>query len=574
MKKMSISMQIRTIFIGLTLVILVVTSSLISIITYNKNKELVMKQLSEITDLSYYLIDSTVNESIINYLRASTDSYKEYGEYLYTQYLNEEISLSELEELFFEFLSSQVIGETGYAYIIDSNGVIVYHPFLDKGTDISEYDFIQTQIEGKIGFISYEWQNVGEDEIKNKVLYMNYIEELDYIITTSSYEDEFIYLVNLYDLKQDIDNIVIGEKGYTYLMSSDGTLLIHPTQEGENIRDLQDENGVYFVREILSNKSGSIIYPFSNLGEESPKDKIVIYRYYDKLDVYICSGVNISEINSPVIQILKSLIVMFLIVLIIVFIVSSRISKLILYPIKKLVEAMKRINTGNFDSQIEYNKNDEMGELIDIFNQNISAVNKYMGDLKNLNLELENKVAIRTNELENLSNQDALTKLFNRRKLNLFVEELWNECLLTKQNITFIMMDIDNFKAYNDNYGHLAGDEVLIKVSEILKRVFKRDDDFISRFGGEEFLVVIKNSTKAISEKLLKSFYKELDAENIIHEFSKTAANITVSSGLFIGIPTEKGNSIDFINQADDLLYEAKKNGKNQVYSNVETKVI
>jgi len=235
---------------------------------------------------------------------------------------------------------------------------------------------------------------------------------------------------------------------------------------------------------------------------------------------------------------------------------------------------MKRINTGNFDSQIEYNKNDEMGELIDIFNQNISAVNKYMGDLKNLNLELENKVAIRTNELENLSNQDALTKLFNRRKLNLFVEELWNECLLTKQNITFIMMDIDNFKAYNDNYGHLAGDEVLIKVSEILKRVFKRDDDFISRFGGEEFLVVIKNSTKAISEKLLKSFYKELDAENIIHEFSKTAANITVSSGLFIGIPTEKGNSIDFINQADDLLYEAKKNGKNQVYSNVETKVI
>lgn len=151
---------------------------------------------------------------------------------------------------------------------------------------------------------------------------------------------------------------------------------------------------------------------------------------------------------------------------------------------------------------------------------------------------------------------DGLTKLNNYRALN---ERLEKEINHSKQNntpLSIALFDIDNFKKINDTKGHKYGDEILIKIGELLKNNV-RDTDFVGRYGGEEFLTIYPNTSlkeaKLISEQIRYS---------IEEYFKNKEIGITVSGGVF----EYKGNSLqNFINSADINLYEAKRQGKNRI---------
>ncbi len=176
--------------------------------------------------------------------------------------------------------------------------------------------------------------------------------------------------------------------------------------------------------------------------------------------------------------------------------------------------------------------------------------------LDKLNLELEQMVEKRTKELEKMTITDDLTDLFNRRHILKMLEVEIEKASRYNRNLSVIMMDIDFFKQVNDSHGHQFGDEVLKKLSNVLKQ-YTRNIDFVGRYGGEEFFIILPetdiNQAYLAAEKLRQTI-KETEIEGL-------DSGITVSCGVaqFEG---DQGNQL--IKRADDLLYKAKAKGRDR----------
>lgn len=160
-------------------------------------------------------------------------------------------------------------------------------------------------------------------------------------------------------------------------------------------------------------------------------------------------------------------------------------------------------------------------------------------------------------DLEEISIKDPLTDVYNKRHFYNVLEKLSDD----EKEITFIMIDIDFFKNFNDNYGHLKGDEVLKKVAKILESTFS--EDYVFRYGGEEFAIVSEKSLKE-SLLLISILRDKLYKENIKHEFSAVSDRVTISIGIKCSKISSKEDIEKIIIDADERLYKSKINGRNR----------
>ena len=127
------------------------------------------------------------------------------------------------------------------------------------------------------------------------------------------------------------------------------------------------------------------------------------------------------------------------------------------------------------------------------------------------------------------------------------------------------MMDIDYFKIYNDTYGHLAGDECLQSVANILRSCMRRPTDMVARYGGEEFVCILPETSLEGAINIAECFKAKLKAQAILHENSSVAKYVTISTGIAITTP-ENGNKPEtLISMADKKLYQAKEEGRNKL---------
>lgn len=155
-----------------------------------------------------------------------------------------------------------------------------------------------------------------------------------------------------------------------------------------------------------------------------------------------------------------------------------------------------------------------------------------------------------------LTMQDSMTKLLNHKAINELLDQEIQRTLRYNLSLSILLLDIDHFKSVNDTYGHQAGDEVIIKVADILKRIC-RETDHIGRYGGEEFLVILTN-TNAIQAKV----FAERVRNQIENSDFGLPRPVTVSGG-FCTHSDESGKAL--IHKADTALYEAKRTGRNKV---------
>jgi diguanylate cyclase (GGDEF)-like protein len=184
---------------------------------------------------------------------------------------------------------------------------------------------------------------------------------------------------------------------------------------------------------------------------------------------------------------------------------------------------------------------------------------------------LENLVQMRTSELdeqrkllEHISLTDQLTKLPNRRNFDMRMDIEWLKAIRKKQAISILMLDIDNFKDYNDCHGHLHGDETLCAVAKIIEKRLKRSGDFAARWGGEEFVALIPNSNSEGAVKMANLIREDVEQADI-HLSNGVITKLTISIGVNTQVP-EHGSSLnDFISIADEELYKAKEAGRNRV---------
>lgn len=163
-------------------------------------------------------------------------------------------------------------------------------------------------------------------------------------------------------------------------------------------------------------------------------------------------------------------------------------------------------------------------------------------------------------KLEMVCNTDELTNLHNRRSFNKYIVHIFDKT--PANQLTLMMIDIDNFKDYNDCYGHICGDNCLVTIGEIFKEFEANHDCYIARYGGEEFVLVDNKHTLQEAVLIAKELIHIISETNIEH-IKSNYRKITLSVGISCKATSNVTSYIDLINLADDALYQAKSNGKN-----------
>jgi two-component system chemotaxis family response regulator WspR len=176
---------------------------------------------------------------------------------------------------------------------------------------------------------------------------------------------------------------------------------------------------------------------------------------------------------------------------------------------------------------------------------------------------LQRQLEINNEELQKLTCLDALTGIANRRRFNEF---FFKECLRSareKTPLSLLLIDIDFFKLYNDNHGHLRGDDVISAVAKPLQHAVQRPADLVARYGGEEFAIVLPNTEIDGALNLAQHLHKAVMKLRIAHSHSEVSEYITVSIGIASKIINETNSPEELIDLSDRALYQAKNSGRN-----------
>lgn len=167
-------------------------------------------------------------------------------------------------------------------------------------------------------------------------------------------------------------------------------------------------------------------------------------------------------------------------------------------------------------------------------------------------------------ELKRLASEDSLTQLANRRQFDTYLSQEWKRMTRDKTPLSLIMCDIDFFKAYNDTFGHQAGDRCLQQVAKAISLAVKRPADLVARYGGEEFAVILPNTDTEGALQVANEIRVNIRALEISH-YTKASSYITLSFGIASAIPTPTTFPDILITNADKALYTAKAEGHDRV---------
>lgn len=201
----------------------------------------------------------------------------------------------------------------------------------------------------------------------------------------------------------------------------------------------------------------------------------------------------------------------------------------------------------------------------------VFAARRQVAWLSEREVQLEREVADRTVDLaranaalQALATSDGLTGLANRRHFDETIQEQWRQSLRSGQPLAVLLLDVDAFKAYNDNFGHGAGDAVLIEVGRLLQAVARRQTDLVARYGGEEFVILCPSTTSEGASQFATAVLDAIRAARLPHSASPVTPFVTVSIGVASMVATADAEATSLVQAADAALYEAKRAGRNR----------
>ena len=193
------------------------------------------------------------------------------------------------------------------------------------------------------------------------------------------------------------------------------------------------------------------------------------------------------------------------------------------------------------------------------------SIARELGDLTH-NLKDRNRQLIDARrQLTDLANIDELTGLGNRRLVNKVLQEEINRARRTGARLSLILLDVDYFKDYNDNYGHPAGDLVLKRLADLMERATSRAGEVVGRYGGEEFILVLPGAGDEAARRTAERLRELVMAEKMPHKHSQVANIITISQGVVTFTPDADESPSELIKRADTALYRAKHQGRNAI---------
>lgn len=399
-------------------------------------KESIEVQLDSSTDHMVDMIKIAADVSIKNHLRTIADTQLNSVNYYYNLYKSGDITETEAKNRAEELLLSQKIGSTGYIYVLNSNTKLMVHPEL-KGSTLSNYDFAKSQIDMKTGYIEYDWKNPTDSEMRPKALYMTYFEPWDWIISASSYRSEFNDLIDISDFRESVIQKKFGKTGYSAVIGPDGTFLIHPQLENQNMLLTGSTQEMNVIKTLYNQKTGKHSYMWKNPNEEYLREKIAIFDYIPEYEWIVFSTGYTSEFYDSLYDVQRLILITTFISLILIFLIINRASQFITKPLELLAIKMHEGSKGNLNANFIYDSNDEIGDLTNYYNLFLNSMNEQQLSLKS---EIKQKELAEYNILKS---KERLTTILN------------------SMNESFLEIDLDgNIKDFNPelinllDYGH------------------------------------------------------------------------------------------------------------------------
>lgn len=386
------SLQIRYKFLVSYSLLFVVTSLLLSGVIYAFVRSTieagVERELQQTTGMILNMVKTSAGASIRNHLRAIAEKNRDIAGYYHRLALSGILTPEEAKQKAGAVMLSQTIGTSGYVCCLDSSGIMAIHPEQDiVGSDVSGHAFAREQIRMKQGYLEYEWKNPGEERPRPKALYMAYFEPWDWIISASTYRNEFRQLVNVDDFRDSILSITFGRTGYSFVLDLEGRPVIHPGFQGGNGapgQAMQEKD----IREMLEKRRGRVLYDRQRPGGSENRQELVIFNSLPEYGWIVASSSCPDEFYGPLKTIRNVIAGAFVLSLLLVLPITFTISSSITNPLHKLMAHFDRGVSGDFTARMAIESRDEVGQLTQYFN-------RFMGQLEAYHRNLRDEMEVR-----------------------------------------------------------------------------------------------------------------------------------------------------------------------------------
>ena len=436
----------------------------------------------------------------------------------------------------------------------NTQGILTYYYRIDPEASAQETGFWYVDLDGE-GFLPHEVTDISlyDTEDQSALVWFTvpkatgegiwlppYVtENLDVYVLSYNVpiyrEGRFLGVIGIEidyrTMAETVDNISLYDNGYAFINDDEGNIIYHPRMAMEDLRGERKPKT-----------------PEGLLGE----DNFVRYRFegVEKRGVWLplSNGmrlnvaVPVSEINQSWYGLIREIVFVSVILLILFALLALRLSGRITKPLRDLTEAARQVNEGDYEVELAYQGDDEVGILTRSFRQLIGHLKVYISDLNSL------------------AYADALTSVHNKGAFDIYVREL--DTLLRSgeevQDFAVCVFDCDNLKSVNDRFGHENGDVYLKASSHLICRVFQHSPVF--RTGGDEFCAVLQGEDYRKREELASYFARR--CEEISANAEREWERVSVTMGMSDYRPKEDRCVMDVIRRADGRMYEEKRRKK------------
>ncbi len=372
------------------------------------------------------------------------------------------------------------------------------------------------------------------------------------IVTGGKVRYVFACFVSLEKYRRIVAQLNLGQLGQAYLVDRHGALLTDSRLISDvlaNRRGLekgQSRLSSPAVRNVIRRRAGGGIY------RDYRGERVFgSYEWLEPIQAGLLVEFSEGAIMQPLHSSLKLLGVLAVVVVLLGAGLAFLLSWRVVHPIQQLIAFAANITGQRYQGPLRLTTGDELDELIGGFNAMQEAICAREAELHQQNYVLED-----------LATKDGLTGLYNHALLSERFEREYQEHRQTQRPLSFVMLDIDHFKVVNDTFGHLAGDQVLRQLAAIIVANV-RQSDLVGRYGGEEFGLILPDTDAETAYRIGERIRLSVAQASFLPDLAP--GKITVSLGICARRPLDPSGGAAMIQEADEALYRAKRNGRNRV---------
>jgi diguanylate cyclase (GGDEF)-like protein len=373
------------------------------------------------------------------------------------------------------------------------------------------------------------------------------------IVPILSYDDAFIGTIiatlNLGAFRDSMDDTLNPTPGEVVLLSQTGHVLLSSTTDIPPSMAIDEA-----VLQKLKAKPGELM---SFTGLTQPK-VIGLFDVPKMLPVTVLVERDYNEIYAAWIRLRNFFLGFVSVLIIIVAAVALYIGRSIVIPLESLIGATRHIVDGDLNVRVDVKQSDEVGQLANMFNLMTDKLQQNHEEIMAANAAMRQQNQM----LEALSVTDSMTGLLNRSKLDAVLTDELARFGRNKRPFSVLMIDVDHFKTLNDNLGHIVGDEILIAVAKVLANSI-RSVDFAARYGGDEFVVILTETTADAAIKTAERI--RMQVAEVGNKLKEHKIVITLSIGISHSLLEDKSPTL-LLARVDNALYEAKKAGRDRIH--------